>query len=266
MPARDGNVPAEGRAAPQAAPAAAHQETRPLNALKKCEMLIQLEKSREDAIVLFDGGFFKGGFTNAILKAFPRARSVGFEPDPDTFAAARDRFSGDDRVEVINAALSNEAGTRDFFRGPAPATNSILERPTEGNPYYPAHATLEKHAEVQVTTVDICAAERGIDVIDVLKLDLQGAEEKALEGSADLLEGGRASVILCEVAFVEKYKDQPMFWRIWQKLDAYGYSFHSFDEIQIGPYGKVPDGIRKHQWNQADALFISPRLRRVMDA
>jgi FkbM family methyltransferase len=88
-------------------------------------------------------------------------------------------------------------------------------------------AGLEHLAELQVDRTEPVRTVRLDDVelpeqIDLLKLDVQGAEMMVLEGAAQTLQ--RTSAIHCEVAFSRIYRDQPLFGDVAGLLAGHGYA------------------------------------------
>lgn len=80
--------------------------------------------------------------------------------------------------------------------------------------------------------------------IEKLQIDTQGSELSVLKGCGDLLKNVKK--IVCEVEFVELYKDQPLFSDIESYLSSFGF--------------KYIRNVRAVKWNQkepvfADALF-----------
>jgi FkbM family methyltransferase len=238
-----------------------------MSLLETAKELLHLTGSTDKTATIIDGGCHHGVFARNALAIMPAARVLAFEPDPESWRIAGAAHAGDDRVEIINAALGASRGTAEFYRGANTATNSLSPRP-EGaaKPYYPQSATLSGGAFVDVTTLDHECAKRGLDVIDLLKLDLQGGELNALQGAQTMLAEGRINLILCEVVFVEKYRAQPLFWRLCEHLDPYGYSFFSLADLKIGLYDEGGSALRGRQWNQADAIFLSCDVRKLLDA
>ncbi|MEZ5892047.1 MAG: FkbM family methyltransferase [Parvularculaceae bacterium] len=227
--------------------------------------LLAMQSPARGATII-DGGAHHGAFARKALEIFDGARILAFEPDPDSFSKAQTALAERKTVEIVNAALGAKPGRAEFFRGAFSATNSLLARPAgAGKPYFPPGAALASGGDVAVTTIDSECARRGISTLDLLKLDLQGGELDALNGASALLERGGAAIVLCEVVFVEKYERQPLFWRIWEALAKYGYSFFSLEDLKIGLYHDEAPGMRQRQWNQADAIFLSPSLRRSLD-
>jgi FkbM family methyltransferase len=84
-----------------------------------------------------------------------------------------------------------------------------------------------KIVNIPVTSVANWAANAGVDKIDFIKLNVQGAELEILRGCGAVLDG--VAGILLEVSFVESYKDRPMFADLDVWLRDHGFTF--FDLI-----------------------------------
>jgi hypothetical protein len=74
---------------------------------------------------------------------------------------------------------------------------------------------------VPVTTLDRWCADNGVDRVDALKLDVQGAERDVLLGAERCLE--RVQLIEVEVAFNPIYVDQPLFADVDSLLRGHGF-------------------------------------------
>ncbi len=99
---------------------------------------------------------------------WPKARIVGVEPDPATFALLEENVSSLKGVEVVNVAVAGEDGTASFYRA-RDSWNSSLT-PQGG------HGTIT----VKTCTVPSLASRMGMSQIDLLKVDVEGAEEQVL--------------------------------------------------------------------------------------
>jgi FkbM family methyltransferase len=230
------------------------------------KMLVNLLPPSAEKGWIIDGGCHAGVFTSRALQEFPLANILAFEPDPDSWAVAQKNVGAHERVEVVQAALGAERGRAEFFRGPYAATNSLLPRPTEeSRPYYPQQASLEGGTMVDVVTLDEECGHRGIQSIEVLKLDLQGGELAALQGAKVLLEAGAAKVVVVEAVFIKKYQDQPLLWKLWREMEERGYTLYSLEAVKLGLYHAEPASLRHRQWNQCDAIFISKSIRNALD-
>lgn len=65
--------------------------------------------------VLFDVGLNEGGYSLALLEAFPRSSLYGFEPVEETIRRARKRLAGKGNVTLENVAVSDVAGEIEIF-------------------------------------------------------------------------------------------------------------------------------------------------------
>jgi hypothetical protein len=60
-------------------------------------------------------------------------------------------------------------------------------------------------------------------MVDILKMDIQGGEFSALIGSENILSNQKINLIYFETYFQQQYVDQPLFYKIGQKLFENGY-------------------------------------------
>lgn len=105
-----------------------------------------------------------------------------------------------------------------------------------------------------------------LDDIDLIKIDVQGAELAVFEGAGERLD--QALVIWTEVEFIPLYEDQPLFRDVDRFLSERGFLLHSFDGIasrRFKPFvaagGQRP---RRSQAIWADAIYV--RDFRQLDA
>jgi FkbM family methyltransferase len=116
----------------------------------------------------------------ARLRGLGGGTVVAFEPAHDSAArlraaAARNRLE----VTVVEAALGAEPGTADLRADPAYDIADAGVRSLHG------HGT--RVQTVRVTTFDAWAAEARLERLDLVKLDVEGAELEALRGMAGAL-------------------------------------------------------------------------------
>ncbi len=146
----------------------------------------------------------------------PNLTIYGFDADPD----ACDDANADIEVRQVNwtekhipLALWNSEGTFPLyvtnFTGCSslyPPNESYVERFSGYSDLFKLITTVE----VDTTTLDDFCESEGINEIDFIHLDVQGAELQVLEGAARILEGGVLAVAT-EVNFTELYVNQPLF-------------------------------------------------------
>ncbi len=135
------------------------------------------ELAPTDTVV--DIGAQIGIFTTYAARAAARGRVISFEPHPDNFRLLdQNRLQNAfDHVAVLNRAVAATAGRHEFF---ASAFN------TGGHSLYPRAAGASRF-EVETVRLEDVLDERGIDAVDYLKIDCEGAEVEILHGMGDAM-------------------------------------------------------------------------------
>lgn len=115
-----------------------------------------------------------------------------FEPTPATFArlernVALNRLAN---VRINQVALSDQEGVTEFHLYHQNAMNSLARQAWVGK--------VKDVVHVRTRTLDGYLAEQGITRVDLLKLDVEGAERMVLRGGAALLQGEDAPALLVE--------------------------------------------------------------------
>lgn len=125
--------------------------------------------------VVVDVGAFIGLYTIALAKRVgPEGSVVAFEPDPASFKWLQRHITLNrvqDRVRLIRAAVGDHAGKTSFVEGMD--SQSHVTRETQAN-----------GQQVSITTLD---EEFPAQRVNLLKVDVEGFEEKVLAGGIRLL-------------------------------------------------------------------------------
>ena len=207
---------------------------------------------------IFDGGANHGYTTRKFLAEYPAAVVYAFEPDPITFGDLTVRFSAEGRVRLVNHALSSEAGVSRFHRGVDDTTSSFYPRNQSGRRYYRSHLVMKEEISVSTTTLDDFCSRNQISRVNLLKLDLQGGEYRALSGATRLLSNQVIDVIISEFFVVPHYEGAPLLNEIWSLLRRHDYDLYDLLLCQYGRNGQA-------RWG--DAVFVSRAHReRRLDA
>ncbi len=120
----------------------------------------------------------------------PAGRVVALEPDPESFSYLQKTLAlnGFTTVEPCAAAASSGTGTAQLFRNPDNRGDSRLyDDPLLANPL-----------AIQTTTLDELLRAHGIRSVDILKMDVQGAEGLVLAGAAQILRDSPNLTIMME--------------------------------------------------------------------
>ena len=130
-----------------------------------------------------DIGCHIGAYLQKIVTLAPRGRHLAVEPVPHKAAWLRKKFP---TVDVVEAALDDSDGTKEFFVDPAHTALSAL-RPGSGN--------AEREAvRVHCRRLDDIVGERAD--VGFIKIDVNGGELPALRGARRLLVRDRPFVLL----------------------------------------------------------------------
>ncbi len=219
-------------------------------------------------------------------------RAFGFEPNPaeyekltsgrtDAELAGWAPETGYAELTYLPYALFDRDGTAPFYvtRGPGaagllpPNVERLREIRWKGRTYDVDFAadvfTVERTENVEVRTLASVARDHGIEHIDYLKIDVEGAEYEVLEGAGDLLD--RTGVIRVEVCFIPFRSGQRLFSEVDLLLRARHFDLlhYELDPAQIGykerttpiafgPEIALPD--RFGQPLSADAVYVNRGL------
>lgn len=177
---------------------------------------------------------------------FPEARIFAFEPIPSSFEqlAAKAKAHGN-RIVPCNSAMSDAVGSATFHLAEWPDASSLLSVNQTGSTFDQYNAT-RTSIQVKTETLDHYCDTHGLQSIDVLKMDAQGAESNILKGAKSLLQKKAIKLIYTEVNFLEIYKGSGLYHAIAKHLEDHGFKLHNL-------YGLVTN--QKGQLAWGDAIF-----------
>jgi len=182
---------------------------------------------------VLDIGAAIGTYTKAANYILPNAQIYAFEPIPESFqkleSVAR---ASNDKVKPFNIALDIKNGENEFYLNDFSFSSSLLKMSDIHKNEFPFTKNEKK----------ITVACRRLDKIEeieikqpcLVKMDVQGAELRVLEGAGGLI--GKFDVIQLEVNFEKFYYGQAEYDKIFSYMIRNG--FNRF--IQVDPlYSKT---------------------------
>lgn len=179
--------------------------------------------------VILDVGCHRGEDTVRFGEAFPIARVLGIEADPKNYLRCLRRKS---KIEFYNYAIRNYTGETDFYpssflirKGKAKrwtASGSVFE----SDPIKNDCLNFANAIKIPCITLAEFCLRSNILNIDLLHMDVQGAEEEVFESLGEI----KPTFIFAEVSEFEKYKT--------------GTSIKEFEEIVIKNGYKVKKRLR----------------------
>jgi FkbM family methyltransferase len=212
---------------------------------------------QKENIVIFDVGCCEGEDTIRYSNLFPESIIYSFEPHPDNFRKTifnLEKYTVKNS-KVFNFALSNLNSSIDFYLSEGhpqdlPSTgewnygnkSSSIFPPKELHEKYD-WLRLKNKIKVDSITIDKFCKENNIKNIDLLHLDVQGAEILVLEGSKNMID--EIGLIWLEAEIVELYENQPLKDNVVEFLDS---NFEKIKEID--------------NYLSCDMLFINKKLKK----
>src|ERR1700733_1933068 len=165
-----------------------------------------------DPKTIFDVGANVGQSAKTYRRLYPHADIWSFEPFPATYKTLC-RSLNDERFHPTALALSDRISKTELNVGAASITHSLLRRETDTG----------ETIEVQTDTIDHFCWTHGISTIDILKVDVEGAEERVFKGARERFSRGAVKSVFVEVYFRPVYERMPLFWDLDTQLKRFGF-------------------------------------------
>lgn len=138
--------------------------------------------------IVIDCGAHIGMFSS--VAAYKAKKVYAFEPTAATLKMLKQNKELYDNFEVCQYALSDHNGEADFYveeSGGDTGSNSLLA----------GRNTNAKKVRVQLTTIDDFVKQNGIEHVDFIKADIEGAERYMLMGAKETLRKYAPKLALC---------------------------------------------------------------------
>lgn len=179
--------------------------------------------------VILDVGANRGDTVADYRRVFERSWVHAFEPTPEMSSNLIRRFCNDPRVKVVAQAVSDKVGTTTFHLMSNSVMNSVLPYRDSAGSYY--GVTQKERIDVRTTTIAKYCEAAGIERVQLLKLDIQGAEKLALAGAQAMLAASAIDAIYFEIQFFPLYSGQTCFGDLEAMLRLAGYRLFGFYEM-----------------------------------
>jgi FkbM family methyltransferase len=185
---------------------------------------------------VLDIGGFIGDWTRMCKDVWPESNVCMFEPQP----SKKDRLEAICRelpgVSLKTSLLSNTDGEEAIFHlaESGSSTLDLLSKPGTQN------------ITLRTSTLSSVVANTPFAKPDMIKVDVQGAELKVLDGGQDVLSA--AQVVMLEVSLVEEYIGSPLFAEVIAYMAARGFLVHDICTV----WRNTVSG----SMNEADVIFV----------
>ncbi len=213
---------------------------------------LQVRLISSDTPVIFDVGAHIGLTVDAYRQVFPSATIHAFEPFPDSFSRLEARVGQQAGTHLHPLAMSDQDGSKTLFVNQSEATNSLkpLSDLASDN-WGEGRLTPSEQINITCETLDNFCTRNKIEQIDIIKIDVQGAEHEVLQGARQMLGKHAIKLIQFECILAETYAGQRPMHEYLALMDKLGYRFLDFFQPMR----------RNGRLLQADLMFASPEIR-----
>lgn len=196
---------------------------------------------------VLDVGAHEGEFAQRIRKMLPSADLVCFEPLQKPFSKLQERFKGQPKFRALRCALGDKTGQVEINHNEYAPSSSLLPMADLHKQSF-TFAVKQTMEMIELRRLSDVAPELNLHEEILLKLDVQGFEDKVIAGGEDVV--ARARILIIEVSFQPLYVGGPLFDDIYQMLKNRGFTYKGNFEQLVSP----KDG----HVLQADAIFYRP--------
>jgi len=175
------------------------------------------------ARTVFDVGVKDGRDTSQFLRIFPHANIWTFDCAEACVSRLVETFKDEKRVTVVPKAVSDHAGTEIFYSCTMKGSSGLFPVSKE----FSVEAKNTSACDVDVITLDDFIEEQGVDHVDLLKIDIEGADFLALRGCEYAIRTNKVRAILCELLFYPYYEGQHGASEIIDFMNLYNYSLYA---------------------------------------
>jgi len=199
---------------------------------------------------IFEFGSRYGEDTSEFAKKYSQAKIFAFECNPNTLAVCREKLSKYKNVILTEKAVTEEDKIVPFYAIDKDKTKTSWFDGNQGasslliaSGKYKVEEYVQKMCRVEGISLFTFMQKNNIPTIDLLWMDIQGAELMALKGLKEKISD--VKIIHLEVEFLEVYQNQSLFEEVKIYLTNRNFSFVGFSNK--GEYS-------------ADAIFVNNDL------
>ncbi len=184
--------------------------------------------------VILDVGAHRGESLSFFMRIFPDATVYSFEPDPRNYPILAEEAVKHPSCFTFPLAVANRTGEIDFFMQDLTHIGGTrpINHDSRDSLGYAARAPNQRVSVACTTLADFVARER-IGAIDLLKIDVQGAETDVLEGADGALD--RVQTVSVECTFFDLYGEPKGLLDVERLMQAHGLMLFDISKVSKNP-------------------------------
>lgn len=189
---------------------------------------------------LVDVGAHHGEFTDLAKHYYDLKQVWMVEADPELAAQLRAKYRDATDCRVVHAAVAREIGELEFRILKHRASSSLLPVIQRPGPGLGVDLGEARRVKVPALPLDTLFEREGIGSVDLMKVDIQGAERMLIQGGTQALR--KVRWLFIEVFFDEFYEGSARFGEIDNLLWALGFRLHEFASFRRAREGHIAYG------------------------
>jgi FkbM family methyltransferase len=156
------------------------------------EVVAICRQKLQPGMIVIDAGAYAGYYTLLFSELVGAEGKVyAFEPHPENIAAVRHNIRNSrypENIVVVPKAVSNQVGSAQIYQHQNDTAKTSLY----------TDVSIKAPLSITATTIDAFLSEQGISKIDLIKLDIEGAEQSALDGMQNLIAASKRLMLIVE--------------------------------------------------------------------
>lgn len=186
---------------------------------------------------ILDIGANTGQFAKYINQIFPQAILYSFEPLEDCYNELVSNFKQIPQFQAFNVALGDKAAQMEIHRSEFSPSSSLLAMAELHKNAFP-HTQDQTLYKVDVVRLSDIGKTLNLQKPILIKLDVQGFEDKVIAGGKDVIE--QAEIIIIEMSVEKLYENQPLFDDIYKSLVDLGFKYKgNYEQLYSPQDGRI---------------------------
>ena len=199
---------------------------------------------------IIDGGASDGRISRRLLRKFPAAHVYAFEPNRFYSEALRQYAREEARFHPQFLALSDFEGFAELHITESPGCTSLFTPARHLKEIAPVGSFVKDVEKVEVVTIDGWVARNGNLPIQLIKLDIQAGELKALRGATRVLKTSTL-LVYTEIWFNLAYENGVLYSHIDLFFREHGFVLYDIFKPKYSPNGMI-------MWG--NAIFVNDKV------
>jgi len=204
----------------------------------------------DKAITFLDIGASIGKFSIYMCDEYKIEKGILIEPVGKHIPMLEETFPDKKTFLIINAAIADKVAETDFyFNEDADFVSSLLRIDNKGEGFASLNLGDPVVTKIQALTLDHIISQQQISIVDLIKIDVQGAEHLVLKGGIETLKKTR--LVYTEFSYKPLYENSSTFFDLYKIFYENNFMLVNISSGYASPNGELLQG---------DALFVNKAL------